>query len=159
MRLGLTVPLLLVAAALAFASGARSHVPEPPRRGDRARHDGGPTIASTLDVIVGDEVQFAFRITNGSSKRIELRFPSGQTHEVIVLDPQEREVWRWSHGRMFTQAMQNKMLGVSDTLVFRETWRPDATGTYTAVASLLSENHPTEQRVEFAVPAAQPVTR
>ena len=53
---------------------------------------------------------------------------------------------------MFTQSMQNKVLAASDTLTFTETWRPEQNGTYTAVASLLSENYPTEQRADFSLP-------
>lgn len=111
------------------------------------------TIASSLEVKVGDDVKFSFHVTNRSAKRVELRFPSGQTHDLVVLDPMGREVWRWSRGRMFTQSMQNKMLGASDTLTFTESWRPERPGTYTAVALLLSQNHPVEQRAEFSLPA------
>ena len=53
---------------------------------------------------------------------------------------------------MFTQSMQNKVIGSSDTLTFTGTWHPARPGTYTAVASLLSQNHPLEERVEFSLP-------
>ncbi len=154
MRLRYVFPLL-VAAALAFAytSPLTSHSPESERRTVVRPRVVRDTIAASLDVKVGDEVKFAFHVTNSSAKRVELRFPNGQTHEVVVLDPQGREVWRWSHGRMFTQSMQNKILGASDTLTFTETWRPEQAGSYTAVASLLSENFPTEQRTGFSLPA------
>ena len=46
-----------------------------------------------------------------------------------------------------------KVLGASDTLTFTESWRPERGGSYTAVASLLSENYPTEQRAAFSLPA------
>jgi len=148
MRLRYVFPLLVAAAlALANASPSPSHSYEPAHR-----HMGRDTIASSLDVTVGEAVQFSFHVTNGSNKRVELRFPSGQTHEVVVLDPLGREVWRWSNGRMFTQGMQNKVLASSDTLTFTETWRPTHPGTYTAVASLLSENYPSEQRAAFSLP-------
>ena len=151
MRLRYVLPLLVAAAlAFAYASPLPSHSSEPaaPAR----RHIVRDTIASSLDVKVGEAVEFSFHVTNSSNKRVELRFPSGQTHDVVVLDPQGREVWRWSTGRMFTQAMQNKVLAASDTLTFTETWRPEHAGTYTAVASLLSENYPSEQRAAFSLP-------
>jgi len=154
MRLRYVFPLLVAAAlALAYASPSPSHPYDSARR--RAVRD---TIAASLDVHVGDEVKFSFHVTNSSSKRVELRFPSGQTHDVVVLDPQGREIWRWSRGRMFTQSMQNKVLAASDTLTFTETWRPEHAGTYTAVASLLSENYPTEQRAEFSLPPGKAVS-
>jgi hypothetical protein len=141
---------LLVASALAFAyaSPLPSHSYVPVRR-----HVARDTIGSSLDVKLGEDVKFSFHVTNSSSKRVELRFPSGQTHDLVVLDAQGREVWRWSRGRMFTQGMQNKVLGTSDTLTFTETWRPEHGGTYTAVASLLSQNYPAQQRAEFSLPA------
>jgi hypothetical protein len=147
------VPPLLVAAALAFANASPlpSHSPDSERRPIVRPRVSGDTIAASLDVKVGEDVKFSFHVTNSSNKRVELRFPSGQTHDVVVLDPQGREVWRWSNGRMFTQSMQNKVLGASDTLTFTETWRPEQAGAYTAVASLLSENYPTEQRAAFAL--------
>ena len=148
MRLRYVLPLLVASGlAYAYASPTPSHSSEPVRR-----HAARDTIAASLDVKVGDEVKFNFHVTNNSSKRLELRFPSGQTHEVVVLDTVGREVWRWSEGRMFTQAMQNKLLSANDTLTFTETWRPDRAGSYTAVASLLSQNYPTEQRAEFSLP-------
>jgi len=148
MRFRYVFPLLIAAAlALAYASPSPSHTYERARH--RVAHD---TIAASLDVKVAEDVKFSFHVTNSSRKRVELRFPSGQTHDLVVLDTQGREVWRWSQGRMFTQSMQNKVLAVSDTLTFTETWHPEHPGTYTAVASLLSQNFPTEQRVEFTLP-------
>jgi hypothetical protein len=153
MRLRYVFPLLVAAAlAFAYASPLPSHSSAPERRSTARPGTTADTIAASLDVRVGEDVKFNFHVTNSSAKRVELRFPSGQTHEVVVLDPQGREVWRWSEGRMFTQSMQNKVLGASDTLTFSETWRPARGGSYTAVASLLSETYPTEQRTSFSLP-------
>jgi hypothetical protein len=149
MRPRYVLPLLVASAlAFAYASPLPSHSYVPVRR-----HAVRDTIGSSLDVKLGEDVKFSLHVTNSSSKRVELRFPSGQTHDLVVLDAQGREVWRWSRGRIFTQAMQNKLLGASDTLTFTETWRPEHGGTYTAVASLLSQNYPAEQRAEFSLPA------
>jgi hypothetical protein len=146
MRLGYTLPVLIAASA-ALAWGSRSDSYEPPSRRAAVKD----TIVASLDVTGGEEVRFAFRVTNSSAKRVELRFPSGQTHDVIVLDSQGREVWRWSEGRMFTQAMQTKLLGATDTVTFSESWRPQKPGTFTAVARLLSENFPVEERSDFSL--------
>lgn len=150
MRLRYVLPLLVASAlALAYASPSPSHTYERSRI-HTSPHD---TITSSLDVKVAEEVTFRFHVTNSSPKRVELRFPNGQTHDLAVFDAQGREVWRWSRGRMFTQAIQNKMLATSDTITFTETWRPEHAGTYTAVASLLSANYPVEQRTAFALPS------
>ena len=148
MRFRLVLPLLVASAlAFAYATQAPSHPYEPGKR-----HTKKDTIGTSLDIKVADGVKFAFHVTNNTNKRVELRFPSGQTHDVVVLDAQGKEVWRWSNGRMFTQAMQNKVLSTNDTLTFTETWHPEGTGTFTAVATLLSENYPNEQRAGFSLP-------
>ncbi len=115
----------------------------------------GPSIVTSLDVRQrGSDVAFVFRVTNNAKKKLELVFPSGHTHDLIVLDAAGEEIWRWSVGRMFTQALQNRFLDAHDTLAYEVTWEaPPATpgSTYTAVATLLSENHPLEQRADFAI--------
>lgn len=113
----------------------------------------GPPIAAALDVKIRDGIELAFRVTNNEARRLELRFPSGQTHEFVVADSTGREVWRWSEGRMFTQALQNRILESSGSLSWEARWKaPLAPGRYVAIASLLSENRPLEERVEFSVP-------
>lgn len=144
------VPLLLAAAALAFACGPRSHSSASPTVEHRV---GDAPVASSLNVRVGRQVEFAFHVTNNGRKRLEINFPSGQTHDIAVLDSTGREVWRWSEGRMFTQSLQNKVLGSNETVSYQEKWNPaDAKGTFTAVAKLTSANFPLEQRVEFTLP-------
>ncbi|MGQ0713132.1 MAG: BsuPI-related putative proteinase inhibitor [Gemmatimonadaceae bacterium] len=110
-------------------------------------------LATSLNVSVERGVQFAFHVTNNSEKKIELQFPSGQTHDFVVVDSIGREVWRWASERMFTQAMQTRMLGARETMKVEEEWDPAGRkGTYTVVARLTSQNHPIEEKVEFAVP-------
>ncbi|HSA54514.1 MAG TPA: BsuPI-related putative proteinase inhibitor [Gemmatimonadaceae bacterium] len=146
------IAALLVLAALAYACGPHASSSEPARQRD-ARDANEPPIASSLGVEVAERVGFAFHVTNNDARRLELTFPSGQTHDIVVLDSIGREVWRWSEGRMFTQALQNKILASAETLTYQADWNPGKLhGRYTAVASLMSENHPLEQRVEFAVP-------
>ncbi|MGQ0640995.1 MAG: BsuPI-related putative proteinase inhibitor [Gemmatimonadaceae bacterium] len=115
----------------------------------------GPSIVTALDVRQeGRQLAFTFRITNNANKKLELVFPSGHTHDVVVVDAAGEEVWRWSTGRMFTQALQNRVLGAGDTLSYEMVWTPteNSGSALTAVATLLSENHPLEQRTEFAIP-------
>ena len=54
---------------------------------------------------------------------------------------------------MFTQSLQNRLLGAGETLTFEEQWSAaDVHGTLTAIATLKSSNHPVETRVEFVIP-------
>ncbi|MFL5577323.1 MAG: BsuPI-related putative proteinase inhibitor [Gemmatimonadaceae bacterium] len=112
-----------------------------------------PLLATSLDVSVKGSVELAFHVTNSSDKALELQFPSGQTHEFVILDSAGRTVWRWSEGRLFTQALRNTVLDAGETATYEGSW--DAAGhrgTFTAVATLRSDNHPVESRVEFSLP-------
>jgi len=152
---------LLGAAALVFACGPRApHAAEtaagqeqPPLR-RHAHRDGEPAVAPTLDVRVGDGVELALRVENTTDKKVDLIFPSGRTHDFVVLDSAGVEVWRWSQSRMFTGALRSRTIGARQSIAFEERWeRPAAArGRFTAVASLASENHPLESRVDFTLP-------
>lgn len=153
---------LLGAAALVFACGPRGpHAAEsaeaqeqsqPPRR--HKRHAGEPVVSPAFDVRVSDGVDLALRLVNTTDKKVDLIFPTGRTHDFVVLDSAGREVWRWSQSRMFTGALQNRTIGAGESIEFAERWeRPaEARGRFTAVAVLASENYPLERRVEFTLP-------
>lgn len=144
------VPLLLISAAFTYACGPRPPVGEAQARKPGA---GARALASSLNVAVGKEVDLNFLLTNGETRKVELSFPSGQTHDFVVLDALDREVWRWSTGRIFTQAMQNQVLEQNESLTYRASWDPgDRHGTYVAVVSLNSATHPVEQRMRFDLP-------
>lgn len=144
--LTLLIPVLLVVSAC----GPRARSAD---AATRKRVAGGPSVASSLDVKLGGNVSFALHVTNNAAKKLELTFPNGLTHDIVVMDEGGREVWRWSAGRMFTQTLQNRILETDETVSYSASWHPEsAHGTFVAVASLNSENHPVEQRIRFSLP-------
>jgi hypothetical protein len=145
--------LLLCAGALVLACGPRAHSNEASTAASHATDNGGKVLATSLNVSVERGVQFAFHVTNNTEKGIELRFPSSQTHDFVVLDSVGREVWRWAGSRMFTSAMQTRMLGARETMKVEEDWDPAGKkGKFTVVAKLTSRNHPLEEKAEFVLP-------
>lgn len=119
---------------------------------DIARHP----LASSLGVRVrgGErEVTFALLVTNRADKNVELLFPSGLTHDFVVRDAAGAEVWRWSEGRMYTQAVQSRLLGGNETTTYEETWTPGArSGRFTVAAELRSSSHVVQQQAAFVLP-------
>jgi hypothetical protein len=111
-------------------------------------------LATNMDVtVLNDDVRFVVTITNSSSKKIELTFPSGQTHDVTVRDAMGAEIWRWSTGQMFTQSLRNRPLEPHASLTYSVHWRrPDVHGALVAVGSLTSTNYPVSSRVAFVLP-------
>ena len=86
------------------------------------------SLAPSLEVVVGDEVRFAFEVTNVGKNKRELTFADGRTHDVSVRDSLGREVWRGSDGRIFTQSMQSRVLRARDQLRYEEAWDARAPG-------------------------------
>ena len=163
MNTRLVIPILVLG-ALAFACAPRTRTEslsastpttlmtvqtvETPRR---EAHDIKLTSRFGVQVVPRG-VKFSFRVTNTGKKRVELQFPSGQAYEFVVQDSIGREVWRWTTGRMFTQAVQNKLLDGGETLSIDEYWDHAAkSGRYTAIATLNSSNYPMEERTEFVI--------
>ncbi len=146
----LIIPLL-VAASVAFARGyAAPGESTSASTATQNQQQKGAPVASSFSVDVRDELRFQLSVANNTRKMIELRFPNGQTHEFVVIDAEGNEVWRWSDGRMFTQSLQNKLVKARDTAVYASSWDAEKMhGRFTAIATLMSDNHPIEQRVEF----------
>jgi hypothetical protein len=156
--------LLWIAGAGALALACGPHVAsneganatETIREGAPAADSASPLATSlnvSLDKSDAQSVTLTLNITNASDKRVELTFPSGQTHDFVVLDSAGTVVWKWSEGRLFTQAMQNKLLTSRESAKFEETWNAaKAQGRFTAVATLRSSNYPIEEKLEFTLP-------
>jgi len=146
----LIIPLLF-AASVAFVRGSSGHKESVTPVSENQHKKEGP-IASSFSVGVRDGLRFELSVANNTKKMIELRFANGQTHDVAVVDDKGNEVWRWSDGRMFTQSFQNKLVKARDTAVYASNWDAKKMhGRFTAIATLMSDNHPIEQRVEFAL--------
>lgn len=141
-------PFSMATAAAATNGGVMTSAAAP-------RHQSAATaLESTMDVTVnGEDVHFVLHVINTTSKKLELTFPSGQTHDIAVMDAAGSEVWRWSTGQMFTQELRNQPLDPQGALTYSVHWRrPRAHGPLTAIATLTSSNYPLESRAGFALP-------
>src|SRR4051812_9057449 len=86
---------------------------------------GSASITTTFDVQQqGTDIVFALHVINTSPKNVEVNFPNGQAYDFIVVDSTGREVWRWADGRIFTQSVQNKLLGKGKSMDITERWSP-----------------------------------
>ncbi|PLR68928.1 MULTISPECIES: BsuPI-related putative proteinase inhibitor [Bacillaceae] len=80
-------------------------------------------VQFTVDVKESQEnVQFEMTLRNNTEEEKNFEFRSGQKYDIIVLDKNGAEVYKYSKGRMFTQAIQyvNLLPGKSQT--WQETW-------------------------------------
>lgn len=93
------------------------------------------TLEASLDVTVGDEVVFAFTVTNPDDDAVNLTFRSSKVADVAVTADGE-EVWRWSDGQMFAQMMNSTTIEPGDEVAEQFVWEDPEPGEYEAVASL-----------------------
>lgn len=70
---------------------------------------------------LGEVVKISFIIENRSDQEITLGFSSGQQYDIWVNGP-SGEVWRWSRGKVFTQALTSITLKPRERKTFQETW-------------------------------------
>ena len=61
----------------------------------------------------GEPLTFTLRVINDSPRPIRLSFRTAQRFDFVVEDKQDREVWRWSAGRLFAQVLGHETLGPS----------------------------------------------
>ena len=143
------MPRFPLPAAALLAALAAACVPAPPS----APAAEGPLVAS-LSVRTGAAaVEMALQVTNASEAPVEVTFPSGQSYDFSVRQ-RGTELWRWSAGQMFTQAVRTTVLAPGETLEFSERWSPPAgtAGELEAEASLASSSHPLHRTAVFRLP-------
>lgn len=98
------------------------------------------SVSAVLDDHVDDDVTFEFTVQNTSNQEIELMFRTGQHGEVTVYDAETDDLeWRWSEGRMFTQAIEHKTLAPGDELSMEFMWQAPPRGEYFVVAELTAD--------------------
>lgn len=101
--------------------------------------------------VAGAEVRWSFRVSNRSDDPLTLRFSSGQRAE-ITLTRDGDDVYRWSEGRVFTQALEEVALGPGDETTFELQGGLDvAPGTYELTAELTADPAPSPMRKTIEV--------
>jgi hypothetical protein len=107
-------------------------------------------LDSSLEVTVGDGVQFRFSIVNSGDTPVELTFRDACKAEFTVYDDGET-VWRFSDGKMFAQVLTSANLQPGETAAFEETWPNPTPGDYTAEATLRVRQREVSAKTPFSV--------
>ena len=63
---------------------------------------------------------------------------------VVVDSSTGREAWRWSAGKGFTQALEERTVPAGGALVFSEKWKPASRGLYLVHGVLVATSHRSE---------------
>jgi hypothetical protein len=109
------------------------------------------TLEASLDATVDGNVVFDFHVTNAGDSAVELTFTSGQTADIVIYEEGDDEaIWRWSDGRMFTQAMETMELEPGAQFHKTYTWKTPRPGEYRARGTLEAD-HDADAETTFSV--------
>ncbi|HYZ84425.1 MAG TPA: BsuPI-related putative proteinase inhibitor [Bryobacteraceae bacterium] len=100
----------------------------------------------------GDAAMARLLLRNDTGSPLPLQFRDGQTFDLVVRDGEGNELYRWSAGKQFTQALR------SESIEGERQWGamipvPDAPGTYTLEGFLTSTNASYRSSLAFEVKA------
>lgn len=104
---------------------------------------GEPFQFSVVPNVGIERVEFELLIKNNEETPLHLEFPTSQYYEIIVTDRSGNEVYRYSKGRFFLQALQNLKIEPHQTYRKIESWdykvngKKVPAGEYTVTATLL----------------------
>lgn len=114
----------------------------------------------------GQTVRFTLLLTNRGETDITLSFRSSQQADFVVRR-EDKEIWRWSNGRMFAQALTKIKLEPGGQREILATWDQNdgkgntaPAGSYDAVGLILAEDRRDRVRTSFkmlAPPISDPV--
>jgi hypothetical protein len=109
-----------------------------------------------VDVNVrNNQAEFIITVTNNSNEMKKLEFPTSQKFEIIIRDENQQEVYRYSAGKMFTQAIEYALIKPDESMQWEEIWeiKESKPGNYEAEVSILA--HDTDKLVKtksFQIP-------
>jgi intracellular proteinase inhibitor BsuPI len=142
----LAVALLLALAGCATGEGGR-------QKSQQGRAALGLEARFSPDPLrSGEPATWLLVVTNRSSEAATITFSSGQNGNV-VLEQGGREIYRWSSGKFFTQAVRPVSLdpGASETYRLEEERLGVEAGRYRLVASLNADPAPAPARRDVTV--------
>lgn len=108
-------------------------------------------LDTALEVTVGDGVAFSFSIVNAGDTPIELTFRDACRADFSVSQTDDGEIWRYSDGRVFAQAITTADLQPGETASFEAEWPDPVPGNYTAEATLRVRERNIHARTPFSV--------
>ncbi|KZZ84611.1 BsuPI-related putative proteinase inhibitor [Bacillus sp. SJS] len=89
-----------------------------------------------------DQAVLKLIIQNDTDIKKTFSFQTGQTYELTVLDSEGKEMYKYSKGKMFTQALREIALEPGEKKVYQEVWGYDkkvSPGEYKVIAVFLGK--------------------
>ena len=107
---------------------------------------------------IGEPIKIELKLKNASKEPVTITFPTSQRFDLVVSDTEGKEVWRWSHGKVFLQVIQEVTLEPGEELEFKATWdqrdnegRQVPSGAYVMVGELTGEPKVVSRPIRFTI--------
>ena len=72
--------------------------------------------------IQGENIEFSLAITNNADEAVTLHFISTLQYDFYIKSSSDTEIWRWSVGKCFGDALTEWVVPALETVVVTETW-------------------------------------
>ncbi len=102
------------------------------------------------------ETQFIISLTNQSDEMKKLEFHSSQKYEIVVTNDKGEEVFTYSKGKMFSQALDVALIKSGESMEWEEVWEHEKLppGPYKAKVTILShQSENLTMESEWTVPS------
>ena len=124
-------------------------LPIPSKSTQAAPGQSGQLLTPRDTYKVGRTVPVQFVVANNGKTSVAYNFPTGQQYDITAAGTDNKVVWNWSKGKIFTQGISRLALQPGQKQIFTVTWsgkndagKPVPPGAYTLTGRLLSNNGP-----------------
>ncbi|MEN6372563.1 MAG: BsuPI-related putative proteinase inhibitor [Armatimonadota bacterium] len=115
---------------------------------------------------LGEPIKMTFVVENPTQRNIVLKFSSSQIYDIWA-EKDSKEVWRWSRGKFFTQALTSITLKPGERRTFQETWNQTSNdgqqvspGAYSVFAQLMTmQPRPTPVMTQITIGSVQAIIK
>ncbi|KMM57874.1 proteinase inhibitor [Bacillus glycinifermentans] len=115
--------LVLLTVLLLIVGGCGQNGGSGPAKEVLGEMSNGSVVLTVEPVQKQDGIEFRMSVVNHSDEAVAFEFSSGQKFELIVSDKEGNERYRYSKGKMFTQAFQTMTLNPKETYDFTDVWK------------------------------------
>ncbi|MFN2747086.1 MULTISPECIES: BsuPI-related putative proteinase inhibitor [Bacillus] len=115
--------LISIIVVLLFVSGCGQNGADGPEKEVSGEVDNGSVLLTVEPVQKPGEIEFQMSVVNHTDEAVVFEFSSGQKFELVVTDEAGTERYRYSKGKMFTQAFQTMTLNPKETYDFTDVWK------------------------------------
>ena len=67
-------------------------------------------------------IKFIITLINNTDEMKKIEFPTSQKYEIVVTNKKGEEVYRYSKGKMFTQAIETALIKSGESMEWEEIW-------------------------------------